>query len=72
MSTFGENLKACRKRVKMKQEDLAEQLGTTQQHVSAWEHNVNEPSLTSIIRIIRILDTTFESLTEGIFEEQGL
>lgn len=65
-------MRECRKKANMKQEDLAEQLGTTQQHVSSWEHNVNEPSLSYIVKMIRILNTSFESLIKGIWEEEGL
>ena len=41
-------------------------MNTTQQRVSEWECNKVEPSLYNILQIIRILNTTFEELTDGI------
>lgn len=66
MSTFGENLKALRELNKLSQKEFANNLGTTQQRVSEWECNKVEPSLYNILRIIKVLNTTFEELTEGL------
>ena len=66
MSTFGENLKALRELNKLSQKEFANKLGTTQQRVSEWERNKVEPSLYNILRIIKVLNTTFEELTEGL------
>ncbi|MBQ2711034.1 MAG: helix-turn-helix transcriptional regulator [Clostridia bacterium] len=66
MSTFGENLKALRELNKLSQKEFANKLGTTQQRVSEWECNKVEPSLYNILRIIKVLNTTFEELTEGL------
>ena len=66
MSTFGENLKALRELNKLSQKEFASKLGTTQQRVSEWECNKVEPSLYNILRIIKVLNTTFEELTEGL------
>ena len=41
-------------------------MNTTQQRVSEWECNKVEPSLYNILKIINVLGTTFEELTEGI------
>lgn len=69
MSTFGRNLKAVRKSSKISQKDFAERLQTTQQRVSEWECDKVEPSLFNIIKILKVLEISFEELTEGIEEQ---
>ncbi len=66
MNTFGGNLKNLRKLNKLNQREFALKLCTTQQRVSEWERDKVEPSLYNIIKIIKILGTSFEELTEGI------
>lgn len=66
MSTFGKNLKMLRKESKISQVDFARLLNTTQQRVSEWETDKVEPSLYNLLRIIKVLGTTFEDLTDGI------
>lgn len=66
MSTFGQNLKAARKNSKISQKDFAERLQTTQQRVSEWECDKVEPSLFNILKILNVLEISFEELTEGI------
>ncbi len=66
MSSFGENLKTIRTINKISQKEFAIKLNTTQQRVSEWECNKVEPSLYNIIKIIKVLNTSFEDLTEGI------
>lgn len=41
-------------------------MNTTQQRVSEWECDKVEPSLFNIIKIIAVLETSFEELTEGV------
>ena len=69
MSTFGTNLKNLRKINKMSQKDFALKMNTTQQRVSEWECDKVEPSLYNIIKIIKVLGTSFEELTDGIVKE---
>lgn len=69
MITFGQNLKAARKNSKISQKDFAERLQTTQQRVSEWECDKVEPSLFNIIKILNVLEISFEELTEGIEEK---
>ncbi len=69
MNTFGNNLKVIRKLNKISQKDFALKMDTTQQRVSEWECNKVEPSLYNIIKIIKVLNTTFEELTEDIEEK---
>ena len=66
MSSFGENLKTIRKLNKISQKDFAKKMGTTQQRVSEWECDKVEPTLYNVLKIIRILKTSFEELTDGI------
>ena len=68
MNTFGQNLKAARKNSKINQKDFAERLQTTQQRVSEWECGKVEPSLFNILKILKVLEITFEELTDGIEE----
>ncbi|MDE7084120.1 MAG: helix-turn-helix domain-containing protein [Clostridia bacterium] len=69
MSTFGQNLKTARKNNKISQKDFAEKLQTTQQRVSEWECDKIEPSLFNIIKILNVLEITFEELIDGISDE---
>ena len=66
MSTFGENLKELRKQRKISQVDFAKCMDTTQQRVSEWECNKVEPSLYNIIKILKILEISFEELIDAI------
>ena len=66
MNSFGENLKSLRKLNKLSQKEFADKMETTQQRVSEWECNKVEPSLFNIIKIIKVLNTTFEELTDDI------
>lgn len=66
MRTLGENLKSLRMLNKISQQEFALKMNTTQQRVSEWECNKVEPSLYNILKIINVLGTTFEELTEGI------
>ena len=68
MKTFGENLKYYRNFNCISQKEFAERLKTTQQRVSEWECDKVEPSLYNIIKILKILEITFEELTEGMEE----
>ena len=66
MNSFGKNLKSLRKLNKMSQLDFANKMNTTQQRVSEWECDKVEPSLFNIVKIIKVLNTSFEELTDGI------
>ena len=66
MKTFGENLKKLRLENNLSQKDFANKMQTSQQRISEWECNKNEPSLYNIIKILKIFDITFEELVEDI------
>ncbi|MBO5925856.1 MAG: helix-turn-helix transcriptional regulator [Clostridia bacterium] len=59
-------MKNIRKLNKISQNDFAKEMSTTQQRVSEWECNKVEPSLYNLMKIIKVLNTTFEELTDGI------
>ena len=63
---FCDNLKQERKRAGISQKDFAKSVGTTQQRVSEWECGKIEPSLYNLIAITKVLDVTFEELTDGL------
>ena len=64
MSRFGENLKQVRTEMGINQKQFAEMLQTTQQRVSEWERGVIEPTLSNIIKIIKVLGVTLEELID--------
>ncbi|MDE7214873.1 MAG: helix-turn-helix transcriptional regulator [Clostridia bacterium] len=55
-----------RKLNNMNQKEFALKMNTTQQRVSEWECDKVEPSLFNIIKIIAVLETSFEELTDGV------
>ena len=66
MRTFGQNLKELRVLCGFNQKQFATLLHTTQQRVSEWETNKIEPSLYNILKILKVLNVSFDELTEGI------
>ena len=68
MQAFAENLKSVRESNGLSQKQLAEAMSTSQQRVSEWECGKVEPSLHSLIKLIKILNSSFEELTDGITE----
>ena len=58
--------KSCLNHRFRKIKEFADKMNTTQQRVSEWECNKVEPSLYNILRIIKVLNTSFEELTDGI------
>ncbi len=66
MRTFGQNLKELRVLSGLNQKQFATLMRTTQQRVSEWETNKIEPSLYNILKILKVLNVSFDELTEGI------
>ncbi len=66
MTTFGNNLKNLRKLKNISQVEFAKKMQTTQQRVSEWECDKVEPSLYNIIKILAILEISFEELVDGL------
>lgn len=66
---IGDNIKQLRKINNLSQKEFACKMDTTQQRVSEWECGKVEPSLFNIIKMIKVLNTTFDDLVEGIEEK---
>ena len=66
MRAFGENLKSVRKSNNLSQEMLADLLNIPQQRISEWECGKVQPTLYNLIKLIKVLNSSFEELTEGI------
>ena len=66
MKSFAENLKSIREANNFSQKRLADLMGIPQQRVSEWECGKIEPTLHNLIKLIKILDSSFEEITEGI------
>lgn len=64
--TFGTNLKVIREMNSLSQRQLAQLLDTTQQRISEWENDKIEPTLYNIVKLIKILNVSFEELVEDI------
>lgn len=64
--SLGENIKNLRVASGLTQKTFAEKMQTTQQRVSEWECDRIEPSLYNVIKMLKLLDVTFEELTEGL------
>lgn len=59
---FTENLKIALTQNNMTQKQLAKLLGTTQQTVSRWLTGVNEPDLSTLLKICKLLNETPNSI----------
>lgn len=63
--TIGNTLKNRRIALNIKQEDLAEQLGVTDQTVSKWERDVTEPKASQVCQLSQILKITEKEICRG-------
>ncbi len=59
---FSEKLREAMTACNITQKQLADHLGTTQQTVSRWLNSVNEPDLTSLLKICLFLGETPNSI----------
>ena len=59
---FAENLKALRRVAGITQKQLAALLEVDQRTVSAWEHNVCEPSFAVLAKLCEFFGETFDSI----------
>ena len=60
--TFGQNLKAIRKRMKLTQTEMAERIGISQSYLADIEHNRKNISLAVVIRIAKSLNISVNKL----------
>ena len=70
MATLGENLRNLRKLNKLNQKQFSELMQTTQQRVSEWECDKVEPSFYNILKILKVLNITFDDLAEDVEEKR--
>lgn len=62
---FGKNLRAERSRAGFSQDELAEKMGICAgKHIGTIERGETNPSLTTIISIMKALDVSFDKLFE--------
>ena len=66
MQSFGKNLKLVREANGLSQKKLAALLDIPQQRISEWECGKVEPTLYSLVKLIKALNSSFEELTDNI------
>lgn len=64
LQILGNNLRAERNRQRLSQEQLAEMAGLQMQHVSKIENGQTDIRFTTLIAILKALNTPFEKLYE--------
>ena len=60
--TLGEKIRACRQRVGMSQEKVAELTGVSRQAVTKWETNQSSPNTANLFKLAEIFGTTVDML----------
>lgn len=70
--TLGKRIAAGRKKLKLTQDQLAEQLGVTAQAVSKWENNQSCPDISMLPKLAELFGTTTDALLgmEPVHEAQ--
>ena len=72
--TIGKRIAACRKRMGMTQDALAEQVGVTAQAVSKWENDQSCPDITMLPKLAKIFGITTDEILgvqrEKVYEAQ--
>jgi transcriptional regulator with XRE-family HTH domain len=63
--SIGNTLKNRRVALNIKQEDLAEQLGVTDQTVSKWERDLTEPKASQVCQLSKILKISEKEICRG-------
>lgn len=61
---FSENLKLLRRENGLKQEELAKKLGVNQRTVSAWENNISEPDIKTLLKLKDIFKESLDNMLE--------
>jgi transcriptional regulator with XRE-family HTH domain len=72
MSLFQKNLKYCRKRFGISQEELALQVKRGQSTVGGWENNVSEPNIDNLIMISDFFGVRIDELLRVDIEQGKL
>ncbi len=65
LKEFGKNLRAERSRAGLSQDELAEKMGICAgKHIGTIERGETNPSLTTIVAVMKALDVSFDKLFE--------
>ena len=67
----GERISACRKRMGLSQEELAERLYVTRQAISKWENGTSVPSIDTLCEISKLFGISFEEIL-GLFDNEKI
>lgn len=62
MKVFGERLKEIRTEKHLKQTDIAKLLNVSANTVHAWETDKQEPSMTTLLKLSKILEVSLDYL----------
>lgn len=60
--TFGQRFQRLRKRLNLKQEDIAEKVNVTSQAVSKWENDLSAPDISILPTLADILNVSLDEL----------
>lgn len=66
LARFGLNIRRRRESLAFTQEKLAERADLDPSYISGIERGVRNPSVTSIVRVAKALETTASELMEGV------
>ncbi len=66
LTAFGSNVRRYRQRKALTQEKLAASADLDPTYISGIERGVRNPSILSVVRIAKALDTSVASLSKGI------
>lgn len=69
---LGRRLAKQRKKLKIKQHQLAERVGVNSNHISSIEHGKVTPSLECFVKICDVLETTPDYLLEGAMHSNNV
>ncbi len=69
-TNFGKNLKAIREFLDMSQTDAANKAGLTTPAICKYEKGLREPQLSSIIKILKVLNVSFERMVKPLVEDK--
>jgi len=66
LAAFGSNVRKAREKKELTQEGLAEKADLDQTYISGIERGVRNPSVLSIVRLAKALNSTTSELSRGI------